>query len=377
MPRSHSDTTAAALLGAWTDSDTAMQVVGTSLGIFGPDLLDPDLALSSETPLRNALFDVLLSLVEGGALDMRPTDDGTYAFRWRPDYAVAGLSPETSISIDLEPPSPYLVELMQMQRERDEALVRAKLAESLAQEGERLLRLADLPVPAPRTATARATRQTREALDAQEQSILDVLYASREPAAPTPIEIDLRDDESDGDSIDLVSIEIETVEIEAIEITSSPRAVDVSPRVAKPRAKPKAKPKAAAAKAAPAKVTAAKATTAKPTAAKAAAAKPVKTAAAKAASAGANGVKAPAVKATKPKPAKAKAAKANAVESESSDVVYLTPPPPETRPDDLGDEFENDQVEADAKPRRAKWSGYTLDKPRMHLSSVERIADEG
>src|ERR1700690_1478746 len=61
MPRPHGDTSAAALLGAWTDSDTAMQIVGTSLGIFGPDLLDPELALSSETPLRNALFDVLLS----------------------------------------------------------------------------------------------------------------------------------------------------------------------------------------------------------------------------------------------------------------------------------------------------------------------------
>ena len=111
MPRPHGDVTAAALLGAWTDSDTAMQIVGTSLGIFGPDLLDPELALSSETPLRNALFDILLSLVEGGAIDMRPTDDGLYAFRWRTDYAVAGLSPETETEIDIDAPSPYLAEL--------------------------------------------------------------------------------------------------------------------------------------------------------------------------------------------------------------------------------------------------------------------------
>ena len=58
MPRSQADTTAAALLGTWTDSDTAMQIVGTSLGLFGPGSLKPERALSHETPLRNALFDV-------------------------------------------------------------------------------------------------------------------------------------------------------------------------------------------------------------------------------------------------------------------------------------------------------------------------------
>ncbi|HTD50155.1 MAG TPA: hypothetical protein VK771_06125, partial [Acidimicrobiia bacterium] len=141
MPRPQGDTTAAALLGTWTDSDTAMQIVGTSLGILGPDRLDPELALSHETPVRNALFDILLSLVEGGALDMRPTDDGLYAFRWRPDYAVAGLTSETSSAIDVPAPSPYLAELTQLRRERDDALGRAQFAEALAAERERLLRL--------------------------------------------------------------------------------------------------------------------------------------------------------------------------------------------------------------------------------------------
>jgi len=48
MPTRPGDTTAAAMLGTWTDSDTAMQIVGTSLGIFGPDLLDPEVALTDD-----------------------------------------------------------------------------------------------------------------------------------------------------------------------------------------------------------------------------------------------------------------------------------------------------------------------------------------
>ena len=130
-----------------------MQIVGTSLGLFGPDLLDPADVLSNETPLRNALFDVLLSLVEGGALDMRPTEDAGYAFRWRADYAVAGAHiPSSSTTIDLDAPSPYLAELIQVRRERDDALGRAEFAEALAAERERLLRLGDTPrVPSART----------------------------------------------------------------------------------------------------------------------------------------------------------------------------------------------------------------------------------
>ena len=87
MPRRRGEATAAILLSSWTDSDTAMQIVGTGIGIFGAGSLEPAAVLSDETPLRNALFDILLSLVEGGALDMRPMDDGRYAFRWRVDKA--------------------------------------------------------------------------------------------------------------------------------------------------------------------------------------------------------------------------------------------------------------------------------------------------
>src|SRR4051794_17874566 len=71
MAKRRSEVVAASLLPSWTDADTAMQLVGTSLGLFGADALDPTVVLSAETPLRNALFDVLLSLVEGGALEMR------------------------------------------------------------------------------------------------------------------------------------------------------------------------------------------------------------------------------------------------------------------------------------------------------------------
>ena len=111
MPKRRTEATAAGLLATWTDSDTAMQIVGTSIGVFGDSLLDASLVLSKETPLRNALFDVLLSLVEGGTLDVRPTGDGHYAFRWRADFAVGALSSETSTTVDIEPPSPYLAEL--------------------------------------------------------------------------------------------------------------------------------------------------------------------------------------------------------------------------------------------------------------------------
>ena len=65
------------------------------------------------------------------------------------------------------------------------------------------------------------------------------------------------------------------------------------------------------------------------------------------------------------------------VEPDTSDVVYLTQPvaPPAPGP---SDDVEADEVEVvEVKPRRAKWSGYTLDKPRGHLSSVERLAEGG
>ena len=140
MAKRRSDATAADLLSTWTDSDTAMQIVGTNLGVFGPGSLDPEIVLASETPLRNALFDVLLSLAEGGALDVRPSGDGYYAFRWRADYAVGALSPDRATTIDIEAPSPYLIELADARRERDEAVERAVAAESVLADLERALR---------------------------------------------------------------------------------------------------------------------------------------------------------------------------------------------------------------------------------------------
>jgi len=156
MAKRRSEVVAASLLTAWTDADTAMQIVGASLGVFGAGPLDPTVVLAGETPLRNALFDVLLSLVEGGALEMHTTNDLRYAFRWRDDVAVAGLAPAGSPAIDLAVPSPYLAELDQVRAERDEALRRADVAEALAAERERLL---------------------RPGLDTRDAGVLDVLYA--------------------------------------------------------------------------------------------------------------------------------------------------------------------------------------------------------
>jgi hypothetical protein len=177
MPRRRTEATAGGLLAAWTDADTAMQIVGTNLGVFGAGLLDPDVILSADTPLRNALFDVLLSLVEGGALEMRPADDGRYAFRWRADIATAAVSSDVQQTIDVEAPSPYLEELIRLQRERDDALGRAEFAEALAAERERLLRLASAPLPAERHAPL-------PGLDPEGQSVLDVLYASHTGKPP-------------------------------------------------------------------------------------------------------------------------------------------------------------------------------------------------
>src|SRR5689334_6626706 len=116
MPTRRAKPTADNLPGTWTDADTAMHIVGTSLGMFDNGLLDPDAVLSGETPLRNALFDVLLSLVEGAALEMRPADDGRYAFRLRADYATAAIEPDATQTIDVDPPSPQLAELTRLRR---------------------------------------------------------------------------------------------------------------------------------------------------------------------------------------------------------------------------------------------------------------------
>lgn len=185
MPKRRTEATAAGLLAPWTDADTAMQIVGSSLGMFGTGQLDADAVLSDETPLRHALFDVLLSLVEGGALEMRPADDGRYAFRWRDDIATAAVSPETEQAIDIEPPSPYLEELVRVRRERDDALGRADFAEALAAERERLLRLASVPVPATRV-EPQPEPPPAAGLDPEGQRVLDVLYASRRVAQAPP-----------------------------------------------------------------------------------------------------------------------------------------------------------------------------------------------
>jgi hypothetical protein len=180
MAKRRSEVVAASLLTSWTDADTAMQIVGASLGLFGAGLLDPTVVLATETPLRNALFDVLLSLVEGGALQIRAADDRRYAFRWRADVAVAGVYPDGSPPIDLAVPSPYLVELKHAQAERDEALGRADFAEALAAERERLLRLAGVRSPG---VPAAASDVAVSGLDTRDESVLDVLYAHPAGAA--------------------------------------------------------------------------------------------------------------------------------------------------------------------------------------------------
>jgi len=81
------------LLCVWTDPDTAMEVVGRSLGIFGARVSNPTGALAADSPLRNALANVLTSLVEGGVLERRPCGSGRYAYRWRDDIESAVVAP--------------------------------------------------------------------------------------------------------------------------------------------------------------------------------------------------------------------------------------------------------------------------------------------
>jgi len=76
------------LLSEWTDPDTAMEAVGNRLGVFD-HAPSATAALRGEPPLRAALYDVLLRLVDGGALDTRAVADGRLAFRWRDEAAAA------------------------------------------------------------------------------------------------------------------------------------------------------------------------------------------------------------------------------------------------------------------------------------------------
>ena len=85
------------LLAVWTDPDTAMEAVGAGLGIFPGRVPEVRRVLATDTPLRRALYAVLLDLVDGGALEKRATADGRYAFRWRSDLASAALRPAAGL----------------------------------------------------------------------------------------------------------------------------------------------------------------------------------------------------------------------------------------------------------------------------------------
>jgi hypothetical protein len=103
------------LLCEWTDPDTAMELVGTSLGIFDARVPNPRDVLSTDTPMRAALLNVLLDLVEGGALEKRACSDGRYAFRWRADIASAAIAPRATAPplavASVAPPEPSIAEL--------------------------------------------------------------------------------------------------------------------------------------------------------------------------------------------------------------------------------------------------------------------------
>jgi len=81
------------LLSEWTDPDTAVEAVGNSLGVFD-DVPSATAALRSQPPLRAALYDVLLRLVDGGALETRACTDGRLTFRWTADLGV--VPPDTA-----------------------------------------------------------------------------------------------------------------------------------------------------------------------------------------------------------------------------------------------------------------------------------------
>jgi hypothetical protein len=83
------------LLSVWTDPDTAMYAVGTSLGISG-DRLSDTRQRTAASPLHAALYDVLLTLVDDGALETRECADGRYAFRWRADAQPAAVSTDAT-----------------------------------------------------------------------------------------------------------------------------------------------------------------------------------------------------------------------------------------------------------------------------------------
>jgi hypothetical protein len=70
-----------ALLSEWTDPDTALEVVGNSLGRF-TDVPSAVQALRTDAALHDALHDVVLRMVDQGVLETRALADGRRAFRW-------------------------------------------------------------------------------------------------------------------------------------------------------------------------------------------------------------------------------------------------------------------------------------------------------
>ena len=337
MAKRRAEVVAASLLTAWTDADTAMQIVGTSLGLFGEASLDPTVVLSTETPLRNALFDVLLSLVEGGALEIRTTNDRRYAFRWRDDVAIAGLSTEDSPAIDLAVPSPYLEELERARAERDEAMGRADFAEALAAERERMLRLAGARGPEQTSAGGRAV--TVSGVETRDESVLDVLYAQPADAPSSP-------------SANAASIWEKPPE----HAPAEPAPRKAAARKAAPK---KAPPKKAEPPKAPRRATRSRTAAAK----KAVVADPDPP------------------ETSEPKTSEPKTSELKTSETKKREVVYLTPPEADATPDiDLTVEEQESNGDADdaTKPgARPRWSGYAIDKSRKHLASVDRLADEG
>lgn len=63
------------LLSVWTDPETAIDAVGTSLAVLD----------EQPSRLRDELYGVLLDLVDRGELEKRALSDGRFAFRWRDD----------------------------------------------------------------------------------------------------------------------------------------------------------------------------------------------------------------------------------------------------------------------------------------------------
>ena len=86
-----SDVVTTDLLFAWTDPDTAIEAVGTRLGILGERISELRTA-SAESPLRKALSDLLFDLVDHGVLEKRPCGNGRYAFRWRDELTLSAIA---------------------------------------------------------------------------------------------------------------------------------------------------------------------------------------------------------------------------------------------------------------------------------------------